>query len=72
MTNFLKLPTWADKQHIHAVVETPRGSTCKLDFDSDLRAFTLAKPLMAGLAYPYDGASSHRPRRRTAIRSTCS
>jgi inorganic pyrophosphatase len=28
--------------------------TCKLDFDSELRAFRLAKPLMAGLAYPYD------------------
>jgi inorganic pyrophosphatase len=53
MTNLLKLPTWADKQHIYAVVETPRGSTCKLDFDSELRVFTLAKPLMAGLTYPY-------------------
>lgn len=54
MTNLLKIPTWADKQHIHAVVETPRGSTCKLDFHPTLRVFTLAKPLMAGLAYPYD------------------
>src|SRR6201991_3009896 len=54
MTNLLKLPTWADKKHIHAVVETPRGSTCKLDFDPDLRVFTLAEPLMAGLTYPYD------------------
>ena len=54
MANLLKLPTWADDDHIYAVVETPRGSTCKLDFDSDLQAFTLAKPLMAGLAYPYD------------------
>ena len=54
MTNLLKLPTWADKHHIYAVVETPRGSTCKLDFDPELWAFTLAKPLMAGLTYPYD------------------
>jgi inorganic pyrophosphatase len=54
MTNLLKLPTWADDEHIYAVVETPRGSTCKLDFDPDLLAFTLAKPLMAGLVYPYD------------------
>jgi inorganic pyrophosphatase len=54
MTNLLKLPTWADKERIHAVVETPRGSTCKLDFDPELRAFTLSKSLMAGLAYPYD------------------
>jgi inorganic pyrophosphatase len=54
MTNLLKLPTWAGDQHVFAVVETPRGSTCKLDFDPKLRVFTLAKPLMAGLTYPYD------------------
>ena len=54
MTNLLKIATWADEEHIFAVVETPRGSTCKLDFDPKLRVFTLAKPLMAGLTYPYD------------------
>jgi inorganic pyrophosphatase len=54
MPNLLKIPTWADEGLVYAVVETPRGSTCKLDFDPDLRAFTLAKPLMAGLTYPYD------------------
>jgi inorganic pyrophosphatase len=54
MTNLLKLPTWADKKKIYAVIETPRGSTCKLDFEPKLRIFTLAKPLMTGLAYPYD------------------
>src|ERR1700674_1411018 len=54
MTNLLKIQTWADEQYIHAVVETPRGSTCKLDFDPALRVFTLAKPLLAGLTYPYD------------------
>jgi inorganic pyrophosphatase len=54
MTNFLKLPTWDDDGHIHSVVETPRGSTCNLDFDPDLGVFTLAKPLMAGLSYPFD------------------
>jgi inorganic pyrophosphatase len=54
MTNLLKLPTWADEEHVYAVVETPRDSTCKLDYEPQLRVFTLAKPLMAGLAYPYD------------------
>ena len=54
MTKLLKLPTWADDEHIFAVVETPRGSTCKLDLDPELGVFTLAKPLMAGLSYPYD------------------
>src|ERR1700716_438263 len=54
MPNLVKLPTWADKTHVHAVVETPRGSHCKLEFDPKVRVFTLAKPLMAGLTYPYD------------------
>jgi inorganic pyrophosphatase len=54
MTNFSKLPTWADKEHVHAVVETPRGSSCKLEFDRKLRVFALSKPLMTGLTYPYD------------------
>jgi inorganic pyrophosphatase len=54
MTNLLKLPTWADDKYIFAVVETPRGSTCKLEFAPELGSFTLAKPLMAGLTYPYD------------------
>jgi inorganic pyrophosphatase len=54
MKNLLKLPTWADDEHVYAIVETPRGSTCKLDFDPELSVFVLAKPLMAGLSYPYD------------------
>ena len=54
MPNLLKLPTWADKQHIYAVVETPRGSRAKLAFDPKLLTFTLSKPLLAGVTYPYD------------------
>src|SRR5947209_13856933 len=49
MTNYAKLPTWADGDHVYAVVETPRGSRAKLEFDPQLGAFTLAKPLLAGL-----------------------
>ena len=30
------------------------GSRSKLEFDAKLRAFTLAKPLLVGLTYPYD------------------
>ena len=37
MPILLKIPTWADEEHVYAVVETPRGSTVKLDFDSKLR-----------------------------------
>ena len=69
MTNLLQLPTWADDGFVYAVVETPRGSTCKLDFDPKLRVFTLAKPLMAGLTYPYDwGFIRHQGGRRRSSR----
>jgi inorganic pyrophosphatase len=54
MTNYAKLPTWADAKHVYAVVETPRGSRAKLEFDPKLAVFTLAKPLLVGLIYPYD------------------
>src|SRR3979490_1212139 len=54
MTDFSKLPFWADKNRLYAVVETPRGSRAKLEFDPNLDAFTLSKPLLAGLTYPYD------------------
>lgn len=54
MTNLLKLPTWADDEHVFAIVETPRGSIRKLDLDPKLGIFTFAKPSMAGLIYPYD------------------
>jgi inorganic pyrophosphatase len=50
MSNLFKLPTWADKDHIYAVVETPRGSKVKLEFDAKLHVFTLAKPLFTGLS----------------------
>lgn len=54
MAHLHKLPTWADKQRIYAVVETPRGSRAKLAYEPQLGAFTLSKPLLAGLTYPYD------------------
>jgi inorganic pyrophosphatase len=54
MTNLAKLPVWADKKHIYAVVETPRGSHAKLKYEPKLGVFTLSKPLLAGLTYPYD------------------
>jgi len=54
MTNYSKLPTWADDHQVYAVVETPRGSGAKLEFEPKLGVFTLAKPLLAGLTYPYD------------------
>jgi inorganic pyrophosphatase len=48
------LPTWADKEHVYAVVETPRGSRAKFRSDPKLEVFALARSLVAGLTYPYD------------------
>lgn len=54
MTNLLKLPARCKKGDVHVVVETPRGSAAKLEYDPDLKAFTLSKALILGLTYPYD------------------
>jgi inorganic pyrophosphatase len=54
MTNLLKLPTFSSDGDLHVIVETPRGSRAKLDYDPKLKTFTLSKSLLAGLTYPYD------------------
>jgi inorganic pyrophosphatase len=54
MGDLHKLPVRSKSGDVYVVVETPRGSAAKLEFDSDLQAFTLAKSLILGLSYPYD------------------
>src|SRR5438105_10935136 len=54
MANLLELPTQSKTGAIHVVVETPRGSAAKLEYDPELQAFTLSKSLILGLSYPYD------------------
>jgi inorganic pyrophosphatase len=54
MPNLLKLPTWAEDEAIHIVVETPRGVRAKLTYDPELKTFALSKSLMLGLSYRYD------------------
>jgi inorganic pyrophosphatase len=44
MTNYAKLPTWADGDHVYAVVETPRGSRAKLEFDPQLMSSSSMTP----------------------------
>ena len=48
------LPTFGPDNSVHVIVESPRGSSVKLKYDSNLNAFMLARPLIEGLAYPYD------------------
>ena len=54
MVDLRKLPVRDKKGNVHVVVETPRGSAAKLEFDPDLQLFTLSKALILGLTYPYD------------------
>jgi len=39
---------------LRVVVEAPRGSMLKLEYDDDLRAFTVGRALPLGMAYPFD------------------
>ncbi|MBF5043022.1 inorganic diphosphatase [Aggregicoccus sp. 17bor-14] len=52
--DFTGLPTYGKGGSVHVVVESPRGSTVKLKFEPKLGAFTVARPLVLGLRYPYD------------------
>ncbi|MEO6639299.1 MAG: inorganic diphosphatase [Ginsengibacter sp.] len=47
-------PTFAkNKDHIYAVVETPKGSAAKYNFDEDTQMFKLKKILPEGLSFPF-------------------
>src|SRR5689334_23155915 len=48
------LPTFADGDVFHVVIESPRGSSLKLKFDADLKAMSISRPLMLGVFFPFD------------------
>jgi inorganic pyrophosphatase len=54
MPNFVKLPLRLSRSVFNVVVETPRGSPVKLDYDVRHQVFAYGHPLMLGLRYPYD------------------
>ena len=43
-----------DNSLIQVVIETPKGSRNKYDFDSEEKVFRLKKVLPAGMTFPYD------------------
>jgi len=54
MPNLIRLPTFSDDGDVRVVIETPRGSRAKFDYDPELQTFALSKSLLIGLTYPYD------------------
>jgi inorganic pyrophosphatase len=70
MPNFINLPPFTDDGDVRVVVETPRGSRAKFEYDPKLETFILSKSLLTGLTYPHDWGFGHRPEPMTAIPST--
>lgn len=52
--NVLKPFDKDDKSSIQVVIETPKGSRNKYEFDPKLRCFTLSRVLPDGMVFPYD------------------
>jgi inorganic pyrophosphatase len=54
MRDLIHLPTFADADVFHVVVESPRGAAVKLKYNPSLGAMSISRPLSLGLSYPYD------------------
>jgi inorganic pyrophosphatase len=49
-----RIPTYDTDGAIHVVIESPRGSPVKLKFEPKAGVFTVSRPLVLGVRYPYD------------------
>ena len=54
MTSLAKLAAFVDDDTLNVVVEAPRGSRLKLEYEPRQRVFKAQRPLPVGLAYPFD------------------
>jgi inorganic pyrophosphatase len=45
---------FTDKNHVRVVVETPKGSRCKYDFDAEIGIYRMSKVLPQGHVFPFD------------------
>ena len=53
--NLAELPTFAPKSnHLNAIIESPRGSHVKFDYNPDLDVFELSYILPAGFVFPFE------------------
>ncbi|WNG33489.1 inorganic diphosphatase [Archangium minus] len=53
-TDLTRIPLRGKGGAFHVVVESPQGATVKLKYEPELGAFTVSKPLVHGLRYPFD------------------
>lgn len=49
-----RLPTRGEDGCVNVVVEAPRGSRLKFEFDPKAATFTVGRPLPLGMSYPFD------------------
>ena len=70
MHSLIELSPYGKNGEMRMVVETPRGSNIKLEYEPKLRAFTVSRALPLGLVYPYDWGFIPGTKGRTAIRLT--
>jgi len=52
--NLVTIPTFADEDVFHVVVEAPRGSTLKLKYHVEWEVMSVSRPLPLGVMFPYD------------------
>ena len=54
MRDPLSLPASPADHVLNVVVESPAGATSKIEWEIELAAFALSRPLPLGMAYPHD------------------
>ena len=52
--NLSLIPTFADGNTFHVVIEAPRGSALKLKYEARWGAMSISRPLPLGVTYPFD------------------
>ena len=53
-TNLLKLKAFHDDEELNVIIETPKGSRNKYDYDDKLGLFKLGGVLPSGASFPFD------------------